>query len=94
MRANGDGAKKIWATEYGLPSSGYGRLSEATQAAWLQSAFARWRAFPWAGPIFNFMIRDGAPNGVSSYWYHVGVVRSDWTRKPAFTVMQLAAAAP
>jgi polysaccharide biosynthesis protein PslG len=94
MRANGDGAKKVWGTEYGVPSAGYGRLNEASQAAWLQSAFTQWRAYPWAGPLFNYMIRDGVAPRISAYWYHVGLVRSDWTRKPAFTVMQVAAASP
>ena len=92
MEANGDGAKKIWATEYGLPSAGYGHLTEATQAAWLESAFTQWRAFPWAGPIFNYMVRDGVAPRISAYWYHVGVVRDNWTRKPVFAVMQQATA--
>lgn len=92
MRANGDGAKKVWATEYGVPSAGYGSLSEATQAAWLGSALAQWRAFRWSGPIFNYMIRDGAAPRISAYWFHVGLVRADWTRKPAFAVVQQAAA--
>jgi hypothetical protein len=91
MEAHGDGAKKVWATEYGVPSAGYGRLSEAVQAAWLGEAYAQWRAKPWGGPVFNYMLRDGVAPRVSSFWYYIGVVRDDWTRKPAFAVMQQAA---
>ena len=92
MRKHGDGAKKVWATEYGLPSGGYAGLSEAVQALWLRKAFAQWRAFPWGGPVFNYMLRDGVVSGIASYWYHIGLVRGDWTRKPAFAVVQRAAA--
>jgi polysaccharide biosynthesis protein PslG len=92
MTANGDGAKLVWATEYGLPSAAYPGLDEAVQAAWLESAFTQWRAFGWGGPIFNYMIRDGSAPVISPYWYHAGVVREDWSRKPSFAVMQQATA--
>ena len=91
MAANGDGAKKLWATEHGLPSSGYGALTEATQAAWLGQAHQLWRGFSWAGPLFNYMMRDSASPGNTGYWYYLGLSRDDWSRKAAFTVVQQAA---
>jgi len=92
MEANGDGAKKVWATEYGLPSTSYGSLTEATQAERLGQAFTLWRGFAWAGPIFNYMVRDTVSPGNAGYWYYMGVARNDWSRKPSFAVMQRAAA--
>jgi polysaccharide biosynthesis protein PslG len=94
MEANGDGAKKLWGTEHGLPSSGYGTLNESIQAAWLDQAHQLWRGFTWAGPLFNYMVRDSASPGNAGYWYYMGLARDDWSRKPAFSVIQRAAATP
>jgi hypothetical protein len=91
MEANGDAGKKVWGTEYGLPSSGYGSLTEAIQADRLRTAFTLWRGYAWAGPIFNYMVRDALSPGNAGYWYYMGVTRNDWSRKPSFAVMQQAA---
>jgi hypothetical protein len=52
MVANGDSAKKIWATEFGAPTTGSGAVSEAGQAAMVSKAFQMWNSYDWAGPLF------------------------------------------
>lgn len=79
MSANGDGGKKIWATEYGEPTSS---VDEATQAAYLTDFLTKWRTLSYAGPAFIYTTRDrntgsGAPDDT------FGLYRSDWTPKPA-----------
>ena len=49
MVANGDGAKLIWASEYGEPSSVAG---EANQAAYLNDMLTTWRTLGYTGPTF------------------------------------------
>ena len=60
MSANGDGAKKIWATEFGAPTNGPSgsHVSEATQAAMMTKAYAEWRSYAWSGPMFAYQGRD------------------------------------
>ena len=84
MSANGDGGKKIWATEYGEPTSS---VDEATQAAYLTDFLAKWRTLPYAGPAYVYTTRDrntgsGAPDDT------FGLYRSDWTPKPAQSAVQ------
>lgn len=79
MAANGDGGKKIWATEYGEPTSA---VDEATQAAYLTDFLTTWRTLPFAGPAYIYTTRDrntGSGNPDDTF----GVYRTDWTPKPA-----------
>jgi hypothetical protein len=79
MAANGDGGKKIWATEYGEPSSS---VDEATQAAYLTDFLSKWRTLPYAGPAYVYTTRDrntGSGNPDDTF----GLYRSDWSPKPA-----------
>jgi hypothetical protein len=88
MAANGDGAKKIWVTEFGAPS-GSTALNEATQAALITAAYRMLTAARWAGPAFLYSYRDqgtvdpGAPADGG-----FGLVRSDWSKKPSFRAYQ------
>ena len=84
MAANGDGGKKIWATEYGEPTSS---ADEATQAAYLTDFLSKWRTLPYAGPAYVYTTRDrntgsGAPDDT------FGLYRSDWSAKPAAAAVQ------
>jgi polysaccharide biosynthesis protein PslG len=86
MRAHGDTAKQIWPTEFAFPT---GRapagVDEAVQARLLTrsyAALARWR---WAGPAFFYTYRD---SGALAF----GVVRRDYSAKPAYTAYRRAAA--
>jgi polysaccharide biosynthesis protein PslG len=84
MAANGDGGKQIWATEFGAATS---KVSEATQAAWIQDFITSWRSLPGAGPAFIYTTRDrntASSNPTDTY----GVYRTDWTPKPAADVMK------
>ena len=75
----GDGGKKIWATEYGEPTSS---VDEATQAAYLTDFLAKWRTLPYAGPAYVYTTRDrntGSGNPDDTF----GLYRTDWSPKPA-----------
>lgn len=83
MLANGDAQKKIWATEYGEPSS---ELGEAAQAEFLDDMLGKWRNLPYAGPVYVYTMRDRnsqsrAPDDT------LGIFRSDGTAKPAERVV-------
>ena len=84
MINNGDGSKQIWASEYGEPTTGGG--SEAMQASFIQDFINTWSGIPYAGPSFIYTLRD-VP-GSTAPQDNFGVLRSDWTWKPAATVIQ------
>lgn len=57
MVAGGDGAKKVWYTEYGCPTGttgGYPAYSDAQQAAEYTSAFEVANSLPYSGPLFSY----------------------------------------
>jgi polysaccharide biosynthesis protein PslG len=89
MEANGDGAKQLWATEYGWPSSGDDAASEEAQAEHLETALRLWRSYPWAGALFWYSLRDREAYGASDepIDFH-GLVREDFARKPAWDVFE------
>ncbi len=55
MTANGDDGKKIWATEYGQPSSTGG---EAKQNDYIADILLKWQELPYTGPMFINTTRD------------------------------------
>jgi hypothetical protein len=83
MVANGDGNKKIWATEYGQPSS---VVSEANQAAFLGDFLRTWRSLPFAGPAFLHTLLDSTVSDPVEA--SLGLFHTDWTPKPALTAVQ------
>jgi polysaccharide biosynthesis protein PslG len=91
MIAHGDGAKKIWATEFGAPTSGPSGsyISEAVQASMVTRAISEWRTYPWAGPLFFFQGRDLYPN-TDSRENFFGLLRYDFSPKPAYAAYQAA----
>jgi len=84
MIANGDANKKIWATEYGEPSTS---IDEAGQAAFIADFLAKWSEMPYAGPIMIHTTRDRA-TGSGDPEDVFGVYRSDWSPKPAAQVIK------
>jgi hypothetical protein len=84
MRANGDSAKKIWATEYGNALSWVGG-NEKAAATRLKQALALWKTYPWAGPLFVFNLWDAHGSGF-------GLLRADWSRRPMWFAFRRAAA--
>ncbi|WP_051574708.1 tandem-95 repeat protein [Mycobacterium sp. URHB0044] len=87
MVANGDGNKKIWATEYGQPSS---VVSEANQASFTGDFLRTWRDLPFAGPAFLHTLLD--TTGSDPVEASMGLFHPDWTPKPVLaTVVQVIA---
>ncbi|WP_235658348.1 cellulase family glycosylhydrolase [Mycolicibacterium moriokaense] len=85
MIDNGDGTKLIWASEYGEPTSA--GATEDMQSSFIQDFLSSWSQIPYAGPSFIYTTRDvltGSPNPEDTF----GVLRSDWTWKPAAYVIQ------
>lgn len=78
MVANGDSAKQIWATEYGLPSSPYGT---AKQATFIQNFLTDWRTISFAGPEYIYTAQDYTGSTF-------GVWTTNWTAKPAVAVIE------
>jgi hypothetical protein len=89
MLANGDGAKKIWATEYGQPTTA---ADDATQAAFIADLITKWQEMPYAGPIMIHTTRD-RNTGSSNVEEVFGVYRTDWSAKPSQQVLRDAIAA-
>jgi hypothetical protein len=85
MVANGDGNKKIWATEYGQPA---GVVSEANQAAYIDDFLSAWRDIDYAGPAFIHTFQDYTSSETYSSSSSSGVYRENWTAKPAVGVIE------
>jgi hypothetical protein len=80
MVANGDGDKKIWATEANMRVQdlciGVYCATAQRQADMITQAYTTWRTYSWAGPMF-----------VYTYWNDPGgwsLVNSDWSPTPAW----------
>jgi hypothetical protein len=82
MMDHGDGSKKIWATEYGAPTSHAG-VTDAQQAAMITQAYAIFRAEPWTGPLFVYSYKDNEDL--------FGLLRDDGSRKPSWGAFRDAA---
>ena len=91
MAANGDGAKGVWLTEFGwaTSSSTYG-VSDATQATFMTKAFKKLESYPWVAVACWYTFRNLS-------WYHddpsnwdaqTGVLRTDFSPKPAYAAMK------
>ncbi|OLT36140.1 hypothetical protein BJF84_11005 [Rhodococcus sp. CUA-806] len=88
MVANGDGAKKIWATEYGVPTA---YVSEEVQNEMITHFVTKWRELPYAGPVYLFQLRD-QETGSNNPEMTFGLMRTDWSGKPSlWGVMNLIA---
>lgn len=86
MRANGDAGKKIWATEYGYPTSGPHSTPEQRVATYVDAAVDLWYSHPFAGPLFWYSARDtGTDPGDDEQ--HFGLLRHDGAAKPAYTAL-------
>jgi polysaccharide biosynthesis protein PslG len=79
MLANGDGALKLWATEYGLPTS---EVSQAQQAAYIHDFVVAWQQVQGAGPMFIYTTRDAA-TGAFDDEANFGIFTTNWSPKIA-----------
>ena len=84
MVANGNGNKLIWASEYVEPTS---VASEATQASYIQNFLNGWSKISYAGPPFIYTTEDRNSASTSAN-DTFGLLRDDWSRKPAANVIQ------
>jgi hypothetical protein len=87
MIANGDGAKKITATEWGAPTDdagdGFtGGVAPAEQANLMTQGIAWWKQQPWAGDLIAYEYQDIADSSTDREC-HFGLVDYDGTPKPA-----------
>ncbi|MUL46799.1 cellulase family glycosylhydrolase [Mycobacterium sp. CBMA293] len=89
MISNGDGDKKIWATEYGEPTSS---VSEATQTVYLKDMYTKWQEMPYTGPLMVYTTRD-RQTGSNQPDATIGVYRTDWSPKPAAADLRAAISA-
>lgn len=96
MEAAGDSNKKMWATETGYSSNPqapngyeYARgLTEAQQADYLTRAIKYARAnWPWMGVIFIWNLNFQAVVPQTDEKWGFGVVKSDYSPRPAFTAL-------
>ena len=89
MVDHGDGARRIWITEFAAPTGGdLGTpVSEARQAEILGRATELAQSYPWLGGFFWYSVRDALDGGEQ-----FGVLRSDWTAKPSRAVYAAAIA--
>lgn len=89
MGENGQAAKRIWFTEFGAPTVGgheFG-VNEQRQALILLDGVNYMQGLPFAGPIFLFDYQD---IDTDNPWVemHYGLVRSDFTEKPALEAVR------
>jgi hypothetical protein len=88
MRANGDGKKKIWVTEWGAPTGKSSQsISEAAQADLVRAGLRKLKSWSWAGPSFLYNFRDKGTN-LSDREQNFGLVRYDWSPKPAYAAFR------
>lgn len=86
MVANGDAAKLIWATEYGLPTN---VVTEQQQADYISDILNAWKNVAYGGPLFVYSTRDLQTGGTNPE-DNFGVFRTDWTAKLAAEVIKQA----
>ena len=92
---HGDGAKKIWATEFGAPTNGpagSNYVSESTQADMLTKAYSLFASYSWSGPLFWYSERDLSSDPNSNDYS--GIVRSDFSQKPSYTAYKQSTGTP
>ncbi|MGZ6791231.1 MAG: hypothetical protein ACXVGQ_15095, partial [Mycobacteriaceae bacterium] len=94
MVNNGDGVKKIWLTEFGAPTGfGVPSVSEQQQANIIADGLSYFPSLGFTGPVFVYNIRD-TRTGSTDPEQNFGLVRTDWSPKPAYTTLQQRANAP
>lgn len=91
MLANGDAAKKVWVTEFGVNTdvAGYLAADENQQAAITGTAVRLWNTYDWAAALCFYTYRDVAPYGATDNpEAYFGLWRVDGSPKPAVEVLR------
>lgn len=86
MVANGDGDKRIWATEYGTATTPGWGVTQSEQAALLRDFLTAWSQLSYTGPAFVYTSQD-AQTGILNHEYNFGLFTSDGKPKPAAQVL-------
>lgn len=86
MAANGDGDLKIWATEYGNPTTPVFGVDETVQANFLEDFLIAWSKLPFAGPAYVYSAQDLA-TGMLNHEANFGLFNDDGTPKLAAEVL-------
>jgi hypothetical protein len=88
MQSNGDGAKKIWLTEYGnYNGTASGAVDIATQAYLAKLAIRMKRAIPYAGPLFFYDYLDDGTDLADSE-DNFGLTYADGNHKPIWVAIR------
>ncbi len=88
MASHGDGAKPVWATEFGWTTA-RGGVSENEQAVFLQKAFHKLESYPWVTKAFwygfrnVFFLHDDSSDREANF----GLMRSNYSAKPALRAL-------
>ncbi|MGU3291629.1 cellulase family glycosylhydrolase [Williamsia sp. M5A3_1d] len=91
MVGNGDAAKKIWATEYGLPTGTINPsmpVAEAQQASYIKDFLDAWNSLSYAGKAYLYTTVDRSSSNTTDGEATFGLYRDDWTLKPAAQVVK------
>ncbi|KQR96554.1 hypothetical protein ASG12_20760 [Williamsia sp. Leaf354] len=91
MQGNGDAAKQIWATEYGLPTGTINPsmpVAEAQQASYIKDFLDAWNQLSYAGKAFLYSTVDRSSSNTTDGEATFGLYRDDWTMKPAAQVVK------
>jgi hypothetical protein len=76
MTAHGDGAKKIWITEYGAPTSGtQNSVSDADQSDEMVQTISQAKQLGWIGSVYIYTWQDSGG---------FGLLNGDGSQKPAY----------
>lgn len=105
MVANGDASKKIWLTEYGMPTGGPGGLATTgmsmseqnddhdTEALQAEAATQTVQYYTdnssWIGGLFWYSYQDVGTDQSDPENFY-GLIRADGSKKPAYTALQSA----
>ncbi|GAA2070642.1 hypothetical protein GCM10009722_39200 [Williamsia deligens] len=84
MRAHGDGAKKMWATEIGYPTAGAFPTTPEAQADVVTASVREWSQLSYAGPVIVHELRDRR-TGSTDKEDAFGILHTDFSPKPAYT---------
>jgi hypothetical protein len=89
MVANGDGSKKIWATEFGAPTdpSNPQSVSPAVQAQMFAQGLSLWASYSWAGPMIGYQYQDRGTD-TSDQENFFGLVTASGSPKPALLSLE------
>ena len=86
MTQNGDGNKKVWATEIGAPTD-TGHYSESEQASLASQLIPKWKSYSWAGNFYWYDLRNDGTD-ITYTEDNFGTVRTDSSLKPSYAALK------